>query len=99
MGSEVILLPLLMLLLRLLSFNRVVEGTLPMLLLRRLFLCSKAVYLLDLTRESFNTSRLRQLFVLLNRSLLLLAFSFKDKNAGIRYYQASFFEIYKLSLK
>merc|ERR1711970_1348941 len=99
MGSEVTWLPLLMLLLRLLSFNRAVEGTLPMLLLRRLFLCSKAVYLLDLTRESFNTSRLRQLFVLLSRSLLLLAFSFKDKNDGIRYYQASFFEIYKLSLK
>merc|ERR1711970_1531053 len=80
MGSEVIWLPLPMLLLRLLSFNRAVEGTLPMLLLRRLCLCSKVVYLLDSTRESFNTSRLKQLFVLLSRSSLLLVFSFKDKN-------------------
>ena len=48
----------------------------------RLCSCSKAVYLLGSTRESFNTSRLRQLFVLLNRSSLFLVFSSKDENAG-----------------
>ena len=55
------------LLLRLLLSNRAVAGILPTLPQSMLYSCSKAVFLLDLTRESFNTSRLRQLFVLLSR--------------------------------
>merc|ERR1712106_232129 len=66
--------------LRLLSSNRAVEVTLPMLLLRMLSFSSKAVFPLVSTRESLLTSRLRQLFVLLSRTSLLLVFSSRDKN-------------------